>query len=333
MAGLECIAMAVAHLESMSDEAPTESEAKKQKIGEEHPMTIHPSASTLSPQASPQGPDKPPPRSISSDSSSNLSLPESSPLASYVITPTASSSTSSMGSFAEVPTLDFAMPSSPLPEAPTESITDINENDVLCGRGGETNHFPGNVRYRSLVKCYQPLYIASKRRDKPRIARKIVMTIRLRGGRFLKKDGSNPVTWKDVGNTKAREKTSQALREGAPELRHASSPKVQASPEALALLPLAVLISKQPKVKRAKTSKQAVPHKISITSPATITTGGSSDHSTSPCSSNLSTDEDEQLLAKLSSPHLPRDVGSRPPLKKLLLMKRRLSSDDHHEAL
>jgi hypothetical protein len=38
-------------------------------------------------------------------------------------------------------------------------------------------------------------------------------------GRFLKKD-SEASTWRDVGNTRAREKTSQALREGAPELRN-----------------------------------------------------------------------------------------------------------------
>jgi hypothetical protein len=34
----------------------------------------------------------------------------------------------------------------------------------------------------------------------------------------LKKDKDSG-TWRDVGNTKAREKTSQALREGAPDLR------------------------------------------------------------------------------------------------------------------
>ena len=57
----------------------------------------------------------------------------------------------------------------------------------------------------------------SKRRDKPLIASKIVRLVRHAGGRFLRKDKSN--VWRDVGNTKAREKTSQALREGAPDLR------------------------------------------------------------------------------------------------------------------
>jgi hypothetical protein len=45
-----------------------------------------------------------------------------------------------------------------------------------------------------------------------------VRTVRKLGGRFLKKNPETN-TWRDVGNGKAREKTSQALREGAPELR------------------------------------------------------------------------------------------------------------------
>lgn len=105
----------------------------------------------------------------------------------------------------------------PAPPAPTDEITRVLDCDVLCGRGGETNHHSGNVKYRSLVKKYQPLYIMSKRRDKPQIASKIVRLVRHTGGRFLRKDKSN--IWRDVGNTKAREKTSQALREGAPDLR------------------------------------------------------------------------------------------------------------------
>lgn len=105
----------------------------------------------------------------------------------------------------------------PPPPPPTEMITRVMDCDVLCGRGGETNHHSGNVKYRSLVKRYQPLYIMSKRRDKPLIASKIVRLVRHMGGRFLRKDKNN--CWRDVGNTKAREKTSQALREGAPDLR------------------------------------------------------------------------------------------------------------------
>lgn len=104
----------------------------------------------------------------------------------------------------------------------TEDIV-VQPNDVLCGRGGETNHHPGNVRYRSLVKAYQKLYLLAKRRDKPKIAQCIVVSVRGVNGRFLKRmkhsSKPGPPGWVDVGNIKAREKTSQALREGAPDLR------------------------------------------------------------------------------------------------------------------
>lgn len=101
---------------------------------------------------------------------------------------------------------------------PDETIVHVQRNDVLLGRGGETNHHIGNIQYRQLVKACQPAYLAAKRRDKPRIAAAIVGVVRARSGRFLKKHSVDN-SWKDVGNTRAREKTSQALREGAPELR------------------------------------------------------------------------------------------------------------------
>ena len=101
--------------------------------------------------------------------------------------------------------------------APDHPIMKVEAQDVLCGRGGETNHHNGNIQYRLLVKAFQPLYVSAKRRDKPLIAKCIVYSVRQVGGRFLKK--INNQVWVDVGNIKAREKTSQALREGAPELR------------------------------------------------------------------------------------------------------------------
>jgi hypothetical protein len=101
---------------------------------------------------------------------------------------------------------------------PTQEILYAAKNDVLCGRGGETNNHRGNITYRLFVKACQSHYIAAKRRQKPFIAQRIVLAIRQMGGRFLKKDRESD-TWRDVGNVKAREKTSQALREGAPDLK------------------------------------------------------------------------------------------------------------------
>jgi len=97
----------------------------------------------------------------------------------------------------------------------------IGRNDVLCGRGGLTNHHPGNVFFRQLVRKMQADYVRAIRCEKAQIAHHIVEKVRCQSppGRFLKKDKHNPGIWVDIGNEKAREKTSQALREGAPELR------------------------------------------------------------------------------------------------------------------
>ena len=97
----------------------------------------------------------------------------------------------------------------------------ISQNDVLCGRGGLTNHHPGNVFFRRLVRIKQEAYLKASKREKAGVAREIVDLIRSLSpsGRFLKKDPQNPGVWIEIGDRKAREKTSQALREGAPELR------------------------------------------------------------------------------------------------------------------
>ena len=50
----------------------------------------------------------------------------------------------------------------------------------------------------------------------------IVEAIREKGGRFLRRADTTPqgqVLWVDIGDDRAREKTCQALREGAPEIR------------------------------------------------------------------------------------------------------------------
>lgn len=98
---------------------------------------------------------------------------------------------------------------------------EISQNDVLCGRGGLTNHHPGNVFFRRLVRMKQESYLMASKREKAGVAKEIVESIRNLSpkGRFLKKDPQNPGHWIEIGDRKAREKTSQALREGAPELR------------------------------------------------------------------------------------------------------------------
>jgi hypothetical protein len=98
-------------------------------------------------------------------------------------------------------------------EVACESLADVNSYDVLCGRGGGTNSQIGNRRFRQLVQDFQPIYLMAKRKEKPLLARTIVLIIRKRGGRFLKKNEDTGELF-EVGDIKAEAKTSQALREG-----------------------------------------------------------------------------------------------------------------------
>jgi hypothetical protein len=118
------------------------------------------------------------------------------------------------------------------PSVSVEYISDITSQDVLSGRGGATNSWSGNRAFRKLVKEHQGQYLRAKKRDKPAVASIIVDLIRKRGGRFLRRaneknahhhhhggGGGGQVLWVDIGDDRAREKTCQALREGAPALR------------------------------------------------------------------------------------------------------------------
>jgi hypothetical protein len=101
----------------------------------------------------------------------------------------------------------------PSTESMCDSLGDVNTYDVLCGRGGGTNSQVGNRRFRKLVQDFQPTYLLARRKEKPLLARTIVLIIRKRGGRFLKKDDDSGEMF-EVGDIKAEAKTSQALREG-----------------------------------------------------------------------------------------------------------------------
>ena len=136
----------------------------------------------------------------------------------------------------------------------------LSDADVLCGRGGLVNGFIGNITFRKLVAERRDEYRDAKKKAKALIAQGIVDEIKSRGGLFLHrvdidndggkgtgthKNGGKPSStgsggdgspskskggtgidaqgskWADISEGKAREKTSQALREGA-EVRKSS---------------------------------------------------------------------------------------------------------------
>ncbi|KAL3807158.1 hypothetical protein ACHAXA_011359 [Cyclostephanos tholiformis] len=101
----------------------------------------------------------------------------------------------------------------------TEGIKFYTRDDVLCGRGGGTNVHPGNRRFRDLVNANRLAYLGARKNNKPDISRSIVRTIRESNGRFLRRDGKRGYLWFEIGDDGAREKTSQALRQRAPEMK------------------------------------------------------------------------------------------------------------------
>ena len=99
------------------------------------------------------------------------------------------------------------------PEPPSGPI-EPREADVLFGRGGRTNHNPGNIRLREVVNSYKSIYRQAKKVDKPKVAKLIVAALRATSppSRFLRlNEATNQ--WEDVGDRRATEKVSQALRE------------------------------------------------------------------------------------------------------------------------
>lgn len=96
-------------------------------------------------------------------------------------------------------------------------------NDVLCGRGGSINSHQGNEQFRELVEKRKRVYLTARfKREKRLIASSIVSEIRGMNptGRFLARQGNKDSGhWYDIGDEKARDKTSQALRENAPSIR------------------------------------------------------------------------------------------------------------------
>lgn len=169
-------------------------------------------------------------------------------------------------------------PSTPGSKQPVcESPAEVNTYDVLCGRGGGTNSQVGNRRFRKLVQEFQPIYLLARRKEKPLLARTIVLIIRKRGGRFLKKDEETGELY-EVGDAKAEAKTSQALREGL-DVRATKSASSSLMDKKKKKSP-----GKSPKEKTAeKKDSDAEPQSVLSTSPNTVpnTENGTTSNETS----------------------------------------------------
>lgn len=148
---------------------------------------------------------------------------------------------------------------------PHTNINNPHANDVLCGRGGLSNSHVGNISWRKLISENQQEYLTLSKRDKSYLSRKIVNSIRNENppGRFLKKNTKTGL-WCDIGDKDAHRKTSQALREGAPERRqqkHQEVPHVTSTAASTHIVSASAntkgLISKQAKTKiKTETQKK-----------------------------------------------------------------------------
>ena len=116
-------------------------------------------------------------------------------------------------------TTKLAEAQSPIDRFPASSngknqyVEEATELDILCGRGGKSNHWKGNKKYRQVVSEMKASYrnIGSKS-AKTDLSRAIVEHVYKYGGRFLKMEKGEK-KYVVLTAAEARKKTSQALRE------------------------------------------------------------------------------------------------------------------------
>mmetsp|Transcript_21061 Transcript_21061/g.27141 ORF Transcript_21061/g.27141 Transcript_21061/m.27141 type:complete len:311 (-) Transcript_21061:233-1165(-) len=141
-----------------------------------------------------------------------------------------------------------------------QEVSRPTKHDVLFGRGGGVNRHAGNVNFRKLVGQYEFDYrTTSRKHEKTEISAMIVSIVRSMDppGRFLKNSGG---IWRDVGDEKARNKTSQALRERGPSVFARRSEAEAAAVKSTSSLNINTLIStRREKPTALNPSEKAVP--------------------------------------------------------------------------
>lgn len=118
---------------------------------------------------------------------------------------------------------------------------------------------PGNVAYRKLVNLNRKLYATCLKTEKLRISKSIVDAIRDIGGRFVecergrvrtaideRDEHGNVLTWRDIGDKRAVEKTSQSLREGQAKLLKKLKEEVEAGGDGSNPVPLSEQLASGP---------------------------------------------------------------------------------------
>ena len=104
-------------------------------------------------------------------------------------------------------------------------------HDVLSGRGGGINGHAGNVQFREWVRVRKTDYnLAPSKAEKARVAQEVIALVHGQNppGRFLQKDTKGGIGnwWVELDEDRIVAKTSQALREGAPNIRAAHQQEI-----------------------------------------------------------------------------------------------------------
>jgi len=101
----------------------------------------------------------------------------------------------------------------------TDPLFSVSCKDVVLGRGSGTQNHCGNVTYRKLVYLNKELYATSSKFDKLKISKAIVAAVREFRGNFVRSDDKRGGLYYEIGDKRAWDKTSQALREGQGDIR------------------------------------------------------------------------------------------------------------------
>ncbi len=108
--------------------------------------------------------------------------------------------------------------------------SNFTDKEIICGRGQGVQRLPGNVMFRKIVKAHKQIYARAPDADKQKISKGVVIALRHFGFKFLNFDTStNEKCVREIGNKKAVEKTSQALREKRKKMGDSSNPFVTSS--------------------------------------------------------------------------------------------------------
>ncbi|KAG7344240.1 hypothetical protein IV203_022248 [Nitzschia inconspicua] len=88
--------------------------------------------------------------------------------------------------------------------------------DILCGRGMPFQSYPGNIAMHEVVNQHKDEYIASRRSDKPRVIKNIILQLKDSGARFLKPYGefqsNESDRWVEVDDQYVYDKISHVMR-------------------------------------------------------------------------------------------------------------------------